>query len=86
MESNPCEIIYLNLFEDEKESIENLKSLLLTPVGYNSSEEIDPWHTSFNEIRGDNIFPSWFYEFYKSYNCIERLIILAQRNRYFRSQ
>jgi hypothetical protein len=84
MESNSYEIIYLNLFEDEEVSIENLKYLLKFLVGFNSSVEIDPWHTSFNEIRGDNIFPSWFYEFFKGYKCIDRLIILVQRNRYFK--
>ena len=54
----------LNLFENEEESLENLKKLIFTPVGYNSAKDIDPWHPSFCEIRGDNTFPSWFYEFY----------------------
>ena len=74
-----------NLFENEKPSKRNFLKLIKTPVGYNSAKDIDPWHPSFSEIRGDNIFPSWFYEFYKGYNCIDRLIILAQRNNYFRS-
>ncbi len=75
-----------NLFKDEKASSENLKVLLKTPVGYNSSEEIDPMHPFFNEIRGVNIFPTWVYEFYNGYKCIEKLIILAQRNRYLKSE
>ena len=54
----------LNLFENEEKSLQNMKNLIFTPVGYNSSEEIDPFHPSFIEIRGDNSFPSWFYEFY----------------------
>jgi hypothetical protein len=50
--------------EKEVASIDNFKSLLKTPVGYNCSEEIDPFHPSFSQIRGDNLFPSWYYEFY----------------------
>ena len=75
-----------DLFENEESTLENLNSLLSTPVGFNSTNDIDPWHPSFSEIRGDNIFPLWFYEFYKGYNCIDRLIILVQRNNYFRSE
>ena len=77
--------MYGLLFEKEIASIDNLKSLLKTPVGYNCSDEIDPFHPSFSQIRGDNKYPSWFYEFFKAYNCINRLIILAQKNNYFRS-
>jgi hypothetical protein len=40
MESCPNRIFYstLNLFEDEEASPENLKVLMKTPVGYNSSK------------------------------------------------
>jgi hypothetical protein len=41
----------LNLFEHEETSLENLKNLLNTPVGYNSAKDIDPWHHSLLEIK-----------------------------------
>ena len=46
MESYPSDTFpkTLNLFEDEEASLENLKILLYTPVGYNSSKKIDPFH------------------------------------------
>ncbi len=44
----------LNLFEDEKASLKNLKNLLNTPVGYNSAKGIDPWHHSLLEIKNGN--------------------------------
>ena len=53
-----------NLFEEEEATLQNIKKLIGTPVGYNSAKDIDPWNPSFSEIRGDNKFPSWFYEFY----------------------
>ena len=88
MEINPSLTFQqtLNLFEDEESSIKHLRSLLKTPVGYNSSKEVDPFHPSFSQVRGDNKFPAWVYEFYKGYSCIDRLIILVQRNRYIRSE
>ena len=48
MESYPSAIFpqTLNLFENEETSIENLKRLIATPVGYNSAKDIDPWHPS----------------------------------------
>ena len=38
------------LFGDQKATIENLRVLLGTPVGYNSAKDIDPWHPSLLEI------------------------------------
>ena len=35
-----------NLFEEEDASLENLRKLIQTPVGYNSAKDIDPWHPS----------------------------------------
>jgi hypothetical protein len=34
----------LNLFEDEEASLENLKIQISSPVGFNSSDKIDPFH------------------------------------------
>ena len=36
----------LDLFQNEKPSLENLRRLIFTPVGYNSAKDIDPWHPS----------------------------------------
>jgi hypothetical protein len=38
------------------------------------------------EIKNGKYFPEWAYQFYEGYKDIERLIILAQRNKYFRSK
>jgi hypothetical protein len=69
-------------FEDEIVSLKNLKVLLKTPVGYNSSEKIDTMLPSFDKIKEYSIYPTWVDLFYKGYNCIDRVIILVQRNRY----
>ena len=73
-----------NLFEEEEASLENLRKLIFTAVGYNSAKDIDPWHPSLLEIK--NGFPLWFYKYFDGYKCIDRLIILVQRNKYFRHQ
>ena len=59
MESYPSDIFShaLNLFEDEEISLENLKSLLRTPVGYNSAK--DPWDPSLLEIKNGEKVPEW---------------------------
>ncbi len=53
MESYPSGTFYnaLNLFEDEIASLENLKFLICSPVGFNSAKNIDPWHESLLEIK-----------------------------------
>ncbi len=50
MESCPNRTFHstLNLFEDEEVSPENLKNLMKTPIGYNSSEEFDTMLPTFN--------------------------------------
>jgi len=58
--------------------LKNLKILIYTPVGYNSSKDIDPWHPSLLEIKNGNKFPEWVYKKYDAYKCIDRLIILVQ--------
>ena len=73
------------LFESEKASLENLKVLIQTPVGFNSAKDIDPWHPSLLEIKIGELFPEWVKKYFDGYKCIDRLIILVQRNRYFRS-
>ena len=70
------------LFEYEQASFNNLKNLIFTPVGYNSAKDIDPWDPSLLQI--ENGFPVWFYKYFDGYRCIDRLIILVQRNKYFR--
>ena len=39
------------LFANEKASLENLKALIQTPVGFNSAKDIDPWHPSLLDIK-----------------------------------
>ena len=48
MESYPLALFpqTLNLFENEEASLENLRKLIFTAVGYNSAKDIDPWHPS----------------------------------------
>jgi hypothetical protein len=84
MEKYSSEVFHstLNLFEDEVASPENLKYLLKTPVGYNSSDKRDTMLKSMDKIKDYSIYPAWVDEFYKGYKCIEKLIILAQKNRY----
>jgi hypothetical protein len=72
-----------DLFEYEVASLENLKILIATPVKFNSAKEI-PWHPSLLEIK--NRFPVWYYKYADGYKCIDRLIILVQRNKYIRSK
>ena len=55
---------YFNLFKDEKVSLENLKILLNTPVGFNCAYDIDPWHPSLTEIKNGNKFPEWYYKYF----------------------
>ena len=38
------------LFENEIASLENLKDLIQTPVGFNSAEDLDPCDPSLLEI------------------------------------
>ena len=66
MESHPSSTFpqTLNLFENEEASLENLKNLLSTPVGFNSVKDTDPWDPSLLEIRNDNKFPEWFYKYF----------------------
>ena len=49
----------LNLFEDEEASLENLKILLCTPVGYNSSQNIDTFHPVNLKIGEFDLYPNW---------------------------
>ena len=48
MESNPSTASSKsnNLFVEEEATLENLKKLIFTPVGFNSAKDIDPWHPS----------------------------------------
>ena len=39
-----------NLFEYEETSLYNLKILICTPVGFNSSYKIDPFHPVYMKI------------------------------------
>ena len=41
--------------------------LLLTPVGFNSAKEIDPWDPSLLEIKNGKYFPEWVYKYYEPY-------------------
>ena len=66
--------------------MKNLKILITTPVGYNSAKEIDPWDSSLMLIEKGKLFPAWVYLYYEGYKDIDRLIILVQRERYFRSE
>ena len=70
------------LFADEKATIKNLKILITTPVVFNSAKDIDPWHPSLLEIK--NGFPVWYYKYGEGYKCIDRIIILLQRNKYIK--
>ena len=74
------------LFENEKASLENLRILICTPVGFNSAKDIDPWNPSLLEIKNENKFPEWVNKYFEGYKCIDRIIILVQRNRYLRSK
>jgi len=69
-----------NIFKNEEKSLANLKKLAYTPVGFNSCKDIDPWDQSLLEIKEG--FPAWFYKYFNGYNCTDRLIIQAQKNRY----
>ena len=63
----------------------SLRNLILTPVGYNSCNDHDPMDPSLEEVKEGSIFPEWVNKYYKNYKCIDRLTILAQRNRYIKS-
>ena len=43
-----------NLFGDEEASLKNLRILIFNPVGFNSSKNIDPWHSSLLKIENGN--------------------------------
>ena len=49
----------LNLFEEEEVSLENFKKLISTPVGFNSSEKIDPFHPVNLKIGDYEEYPNW---------------------------
>ena len=70
---------------DEETTLENLKILLNSPVGYNSCEKFDPFYSTLTKIAQNNIYPNWVYKYFQGYGCIERLIILSQKNRYINS-
>lgn len=46
MENAPNESSHFDLFECEEASLENLKKIIRTQVGYNSAKYIDPWDPS----------------------------------------
>ena len=54
----------LNLFEDEEASFKNFKILISTPVGFNSSEKIDPFHPVNQKIGDYEEYPNWVKLFY----------------------
>ncbi len=54
-------------------------------VGYNSSDTFDPLDSYLSNVGENDVYPKWVKPYYKGYECIVRLIILAQRNRYINS-
>ena len=70
------------LFENEEASFKYLKILITTPVVFNSAKDIDPWDPSLLEIKDG--FPVWYHKYREGYKCIDRLIILVQRNKYIK--
>ena len=63
--------------------------MLKTSVGFNSYK--DPWNKTLLKINKDNGYPFWVKKFkngkwlknyYENYKCIDKLIIIAAKNRY----
>ena len=54
----------LDLFDDEEKSFKNLKNLLNQPVGFNSSEKIDPFHPVNQKIGEFDQFPNWVKKYF----------------------
>jgi len=75
MESHPSVTFPLtpDLFDEEEASQENLKLLISTPVGY--KDQLDP------SLLSDKFGLPVYCD---SYKCIDRLIILVQRNKFLR--
>ena len=56
--------MYGILFEDEESTSENFKILINTPVGFNSSPKIDPFHPVNLKTGEYDFYPNWVKSFY----------------------